>query len=45
MKWVYIAIGLLVTILIINIVQNKHTIYTNKGNIVVPIHVGVEHEK
>jgi hypothetical protein len=45
MKWIYIFVGLLIALSFISIMQDKQTMYTSKGDAVIPIHIGVEHEK
>lgn len=44
MKWIYITIGLFIAIIMINILQSP-TMYTSKGQLISPIHMGVENEK
>ena len=41
MKWVYIALGLVIIMSIMSI-MNKTTMYTSTGESVIPIHMGVE---
>lgn len=44
MKWIYITIGLLTAMVFIAVMQQP-VMYTSKGDTVLPIHMGVEHEK
>ena len=41
MKWLYIAIGLIVALVLISMLQGP-TMYTSKGDTVLPIHMGVD---
>lgn len=44
MKWIYIAIGLLVAMLFVSVMQQP-VMYTSKGETVLPIHMGVDNGK
>ena len=44
MKWIYVAVGLVVVLVLINMLQDP-TMYTNKGDSVLPIHMGVDNGK
>lgn len=44
MKWMYIAIGLVVALILIDIMSSGG-MYTSKGEHVLPIHMGVDNGK
>lgn len=44
MKWLYIAVGLIMVMILLSLWQNP-VMYTNKGEMVTPIHMGVENGK
>ena len=44
MKWIYVAVGLVVALVLINIMQSP-MMYTSKGDSVLPIHMGVDNGK
>ena len=44
MKWLYIAVGLVVALVLISMLSSGG-MYTNKGDSVLPIHMGVDNGK